>query len=105
VAHVDLAYLKTLADMSHLRFSDKELEHLASDIESVLSYVECLGQSSYALDVDVVQYQGECNRTREDIPVVFDASKILNIAPDVDCTYFVVPSIINQESSSDGSTK
>ncbi|KKR96816.1 MAG: hypothetical protein UU47_C0007G0034 [candidate division TM6 bacterium GW2011_GWE2_41_16] len=97
MAKVDRAYLKTLADMSHLHFSDEELVSLGNDIESVLSYVECLSQSPYAQDMQHLENRTDCAPLRQDEVVFTNPMDILCDAPDVAENFFIVPSIIKHE--------
>jgi aspartyl/glutamyl-tRNA(Asn/Gln) amidotransferase C subunit len=96
MAKVDKEHIKALADMSHLTFSDQELDELVSEIEAVLTYAERLSSSPYAQQSKsvVATTITECSNMRADTVVAFDSSKILEQAPRRDGDFFVVPSII-----------
>jgi aspartyl-tRNA(Asn)/glutamyl-tRNA(Gln) amidotransferase subunit C len=82
-----------IARMSHLEIQEHEIEPLRTQLESVLSYAECVQEVLSDMQ-DLSRKQ--VNVFREDVIVDNDVEPILSQAPEREGDFFVVPAIIEQ---------
>ncbi len=87
--------VRHIAKLARLRFDPSEEADIASQLTTILDYVEKLNQ----LDVENVEPMTHVldlhNVTRPDVPVTrISSEEALANAPDADETYFRVPKVI-----------
>ena len=92
---MDIAELKTTADLAQLELDDQELVRLQEAVEQMLENfakmeeldVERLAPTTHALIQD--------NPLREDEPVpTSDTKKLVDKAPESDDDFFVIPNVL-----------
>ena len=80
-----------IAAISHIKLYEEEIEPLIKQLESVLSYAECV--NGIAAQVEEVSNKA-INVWRQDVCVPTDPEPLLAQAPEIEEHYFVVPRIL-----------
>ena len=84
-----------VARLSNISIHDDELEKVIDQLQSVLSYAAQISDCTDGLlrkQDDNKSYS--CNVLRPDVAVITDSEPILEVAPEREGRYFVVPAII-----------
>ena len=85
-----------IAKLARLRFSDEELERMASELEKILDYIQKLEELDTANVEPMTHVHLGTDALRDDVlekPLSRKAA--LSNAPDTDGTYFRVPKVID----------
>ncbi|MGE4285620.1 MAG: Asp-tRNA(Asn)/Glu-tRNA(Gln) amidotransferase subunit GatC [Phycisphaerae bacterium] len=93
---IDEKQVREVAALARLELTESEVSEFATQLSSILSYVEKLGE----LDTEGVEPMAHClpikNVFREDIPhEPLSRELALKNAPDSDGTYFCVPKVLD----------
>lgn len=83
--------LLKLAERSHLKLHDHEIDPLIFELEQMLSYAQRVAQ---VVGSESRVASGRVNVVREDVVIVSDAQAVLAQAPERAGNYFVVPIIL-----------
>ena len=83
--------LLRIAELSALKLEEKEIEPFVTGLQSVLSYAQQLEQCVTTHDQGSVK---SINVFRDDKAMQKDSSLILELAPQKEESYFVVPAIL-----------
>lgn len=83
-----------LAKLSAITLTDQEIEHLRAQLVKTIRYTQQLEKFETETEHDTVQ---NINVFREDKAVTRDSSDLLEAAPQISKTYFVVPKILEKE--------
>ncbi len=87
--------IKKLAKLARIQLTDEELEKFATQLSSVLDYVEELKNVNTDGLLEVDQVTGLVNVQRPDVPVVAtNKEEILSQAPDIKDGYYKVKAIL-----------
>jgi aspartyl-tRNA(Asn)/glutamyl-tRNA(Gln) amidotransferase subunit C len=92
--HFDKKELMDIAHLSALKLEDSQIEAFTQQISAILSYVQQLDH------VNIIGQQtqgGNVNIFRQDVVIRTDSSTILAQAPEIDESYFVVPTILEEK--------
>jgi aspartyl-tRNA(Asn)/glutamyl-tRNA(Gln) amidotransferase subunit C len=95
-----------IAKMSHIELSEQEIIKMQSHVEAVLAYAArvqdlsaiVLTKKGLAQDVDIIMKKN-VNVERDDVAIACQPESILAQAPEREGNYFVVPVIIETNSS------
>ena len=92
--HISREEILRLAKAAHISFTEEEIPALVSRLESLISY------ASYLKEV-AAQHEGAplpklSNVTREDVVKPTPAEPLLELAPEREENYYVVPVILKQ---------
>jgi aspartyl-tRNA(Asn)/glutamyl-tRNA(Gln) amidotransferase subunit C len=92
---VDVAIVRRIAHLARIAVADDEIEHLRSELNAILAFVEELSE----VDVEGVEPMTSVTpmklKLRADQVIEGgDASRILANAPQTDDGFFVVPTVI-----------
>ena len=90
----DKEELRKIASLSSLRLEDQELDAFASQITTILDYMEEFNAVELSETQDTVR---NINVFREDTIVACDSAPLLDQAPETHETYFVVPRVIEDK--------
>lgn len=82
-----------IAHMSRIAIHEDEIDSLVNQLESVLSYAQCVTKIS-AIQEQVVQNK---NIFRDDVVQITPAEPLLARGPQVQEHYFVVPAVLDAE--------
>ena len=85
--------LLKVAKLSALSLSDEEIERFPGQLEKVLNFVDQIKEVKISL---IAQQVKNRNILREDEVVPTDSTDILNLAPEKQESYFVVPKILDE---------
>ena len=86
-----------VAGLAKLHLSEKEVEVLSRDMNSILSYMELLNKLDTS-DVEPLEHVITLGTEyRKDAAQGADHEKALQNAPDADSDYFRVPKLLNKE--------
>lgn len=85
--------LLKVAKLSALNLSDSEVELFTKQLTKVLAFVDQIKEVKVSAQAEPVKNK---NLFREDLVVPTDSSEILNLAPDKQESYFVVPKILDE---------
>lgn len=83
-----------LAAMSNILLYDHEVELLAADLESVLTYASSLQAIAQRHTMDITATVKNTNIMRDDLIQATPSQPLLALAPEREGDYFVVPKII-----------
>ena len=83
-----------LAQLSAITLTDQEIEHLRAQLAKTIRYTQQLEKFETTTEHDTIR---NINVFREDKAMTKDSSDLLEAAPQVSQTYFVVPKILEKE--------
>jgi aspartyl-tRNA(Asn)/glutamyl-tRNA(Gln) amidotransferase subunit C len=84
--------LLKVAKLSALNLSDKDVDLFTQQLNKVLNFVDQIKEVKISVTAEQI---GNKNILRDDIVVPNDSTDILNLAPDKQESYFVVPKILD----------
>ena len=92
--------VRAVAKLARLNLADSEISEFSQQLGSILGYIEKMNE----LDTSDVSPLAHClpvsNRFREDVPAEsLTAGRVLDNAPDQDGRHFLVPRILDEDSS------
>lgn len=95
--------VRKVAQLARLSLDETHVQRLASQLESILGYVNKIGQ----VDMTGVEPRAHAlplhNVLREDVPgPALPLDQVLRNAPDAQAPFFKVPKILGAEEDSDG---
>jgi len=93
MADFSKAELLKVAKLSALNLSESEIESFTSNLEKVLNFIDQIKEVK--VSAQAVQVKNK-NILREDEVIPTDSTDILNLAPDKQESYFVVPKILDE---------
>jgi len=96
MAKISKEEILKLAHISHIKINEQEVEHLAHELEAVLTYASGLqeiARSYNNMSNNSVVY----NIMRDDTVVPCDPEPLLEQAPQSEAHFFIVPKIIKHE--------
>jgi aspartyl-tRNA(Asn)/glutamyl-tRNA(Gln) amidotransferase subunit C len=80
-----------LAQMSHIKIHEHEIEPILNQLENVLNYAARVQEIATHVTIEA---RKNINVMREDVIVKFDADLILSRAPETEEHFFIVPAIL-----------
>lgn len=87
------AELLKVAKLSALNLSESEIENFTNNLEKVLNFIDQIKEVK--VSAQAVQVKNK-NILREDEVIPTDSTDILNLAPEKQESYFVVPKILDE---------
>ena len=94
MTHITKEEILKLAKASNIDVSDKEMPELIKRLEGVLSYASCL--KDVAQQCESVELPKQTNVMRDDVVKEATVEPLLELAPEREENYYVVPVIIKQ---------
>jgi aspartyl-tRNA(Asn)/glutamyl-tRNA(Gln) amidotransferase subunit C len=89
--------IDNLADLSRLRFNDKEREEIKQDLQKMISFVEKLNEVDTSGVQPLLHMSEVTNVYRQDmVQGSMPKEEALNNAPAADSNYFKVPKVIKK---------
>lgn len=85
--------LLKVAKLSALSLSNEEIEKFPGQLEKVLNFVDQIKEVKISVTAQQVKNK---NILREDEVIPTDSTDILNLAPEKQESYFVVPKILDE---------
>jgi aspartyl-tRNA(Asn)/glutamyl-tRNA(Gln) amidotransferase subunit C len=101
--HLSLDDLRHVATLARLSLSDEKLKTLSGQLESILGYIDQIGQVEMSGVPPMAHALPVHNVLREDVvepPLPLE--KVLQNAPETDGPFFKVPKVIGGEEDSAG---
>lgn len=90
--------LLKIAKLSALNLSSEEADTFTQQLSKVLNFVEQIKEVKISQKSEPVR---NINVFREDVIIPFDSLEVLNLAPDRQESYFVVPKILDENKGSE----
>jgi aspartyl-tRNA(Asn)/glutamyl-tRNA(Gln) amidotransferase subunit C len=92
---VDAATVRRIAHLARIAIADEEVEHLRSELNAILAFVEQLGEVDVAGVEPMTSVTPMRMQQRPDVITDGDIpDQILKNAPAVEDNYFVVPKVV-----------
>ena len=92
---VDAATVRRIARLARIAIADEEVEHLRSELNAILAFVEQLGEVDVAGVEPMTSVTPMRMQQRPDVITDGDIpDQILKNAPAVEDNYFVVPKVV-----------
>lgn len=93
--------LLKLAQVSQIRIEENDISDLTKSIEDVLTYASRL--QNIQIEDNLEELPHNINTWRDDIVAKTNSQPLLELAPEVEDNYFVVPVIIKTSSNTNNS--
>jgi aspartyl-tRNA(Asn)/glutamyl-tRNA(Gln) amidotransferase subunit C len=89
--------LLKIAKLSALNLSEREIDLFTQQLNKVLDFVEQIKEVKVSQQADTIK---NINIFRQDEVIPTDSKEILNLSPDRQESYFVVPKILDENKGS-----
>lgn len=90
---VSLTDLEKVAHLARIQLDDSKNDKLCADLNSILHFVEQLGEVDCGSVSDEMQYSTRLHE-REDVATPCDTAAVMSNAPQKECNMFVVPKVV-----------
>ena len=91
---IDNTVVKKIANLSKIRFSEKEEKSLEDELNNILDWVDDLKKVDTENTEPMLSVFNENMKFREDIPKPTKSEEVLSNAPEHKEGFFVVPKVI-----------